>query len=64
VEALSQQLDNYHLFHAVYAELLRMAGRSEEADIANRRALTLTANSAERRLLRTRLRRGALEDGY
>jgi RNA polymerase sigma factor (sigma-70 family) len=64
VEALSQQLDSYHLFHAVYAELLRMAGRSEEADIANRRALTLTANSAERRLLRTRLRRGALEDGY
>ncbi len=45
----------YHLFHAARAELLRRLDRSEEALEANRRALALTDNPAERRLLEERI---------
>ncbi|WP_447008289.1 RNA polymerase sigma factor [Saccharothrix isguenensis] len=45
-------LDRYHLFHAVRADLLRRAGRTEEAADAYRRALDLAGNDAERDLLR------------
>ena len=44
-------LDRYHLFHATRAELLGRIGRLEEADEAYARALALTTNPAERRLL-------------
>ncbi len=55
VEALEPALRGYHLFHATRAELLRRLGRGDEARDADRRALTLTRNPAERRLLEDRL---------
>jgi RNA polymerase sigma factor (sigma-70 family) len=55
VDELEPELDNYYLFHATRAELLRDLGRRPEADQAVRRALKLTNNPAERALLRTRL---------
>lgn len=55
VDGLAGALDDYHLFHATRAELLRALGRTEDARRANLRALELTTNSAERALLRDRL---------
>jgi RNA polymerase sigma factor (sigma-70 family) len=52
---LAEQLDRYHLYHATRAELLRALGRSDEARDADRRALGLTDNPAERALLAARL---------
>jgi RNA polymerase sigma-70 factor (ECF subfamily) len=48
---LGTQLDTYHLYHATRAELLDQVGRGGEADGERRRALELTENTAERRLL-------------
>jgi RNA polymerase sigma factor (sigma-70 family) len=56
IEPLGERLDGYHLFHAARAELLRRLGDPEAARSADRRALSLTSNPAERRLLETRLR--------
>ena len=55
VDALHGDLDRYHLFHATRAELLRELGRAEDARLADRRALELTENPAERTLLQRRL---------
>jgi RNA polymerase sigma factor (sigma-70 family) len=55
VDALGDSLDRYHLLHATRAELLRELGRLSEAQEAGARALTLTANPAERELLEQRL---------
>ncbi|WP_214402386.1 RNA polymerase sigma factor [Pseudonocardia lacus] len=55
VDALSDDLGDYHLFHATRAELLRDLGHADRARAADERALTLTANPAERSLLRQRL---------
>jgi RNA polymerase sigma-70 factor (ECF subfamily) len=55
LEPLADRLDGYHLYHAARAELLRRLGRHEEARTANRRALALTENPSERRLLQARL---------
>ena len=55
VDPLAARLDGYHLFHAARGELLRRLGRLEEAREADRRALSLTDNPAERRLLAARL---------
>jgi RNA polymerase sigma-70 factor (ECF subfamily) len=55
LEQLADALDNYHLFHATRAELLRGLGHPEEARTADQRALQLTANPAERALLLERL---------
>ena len=63
LETLTVPLANYHLFHATRAELLAAVGRDDEAAAANRRALQLTANDAERRLLATRLHRRPMSDG-
>ncbi|RYB94114.1 RNA polymerase sigma factor [Nocardioides oleivorans] len=63
LEPLAVPLDGYHLFHATRAELLSAVGRVDEAAVANRRALELTTNDAERRLLTTRLHRRPLSDG-
>ncbi len=63
VDALADALDGYHLFHATRAELLAGLGRDDEAAEANTRALALTTNTAERRLLTTRLHRHPLTDG-
>jgi RNA polymerase sigma-70 factor (ECF subfamily) len=50
------ELDRYHLWHATRADLLRRCGRSEEADLALRRAAELTDNPGERQLLERRRR--------
>jgi RNA polymerase sigma-70 factor (ECF subfamily) len=57
IEPLAARLDGYHLFHAARGELLRRLDRDEEARRADRRALELTENPAERRLLEERLLR-------
>jgi RNA polymerase sigma-70 factor (ECF subfamily) len=63
VDALAERLEGYHLFHATRAQLLTRLGRNDEAASANARALALTANNAERRLLAIRLHRHPLTDG-
>ena len=63
LDDLAEPLAAYHLFHAARAELLTSVGRHDEARAANRTALALTANDAERRLLTTRLHRHPLQDG-
>ncbi|HYK97663.1 MAG TPA: RNA polymerase sigma factor [Candidatus Acidoferrales bacterium] len=55
VDALAGDLDGYHLFHATRAELLRQLDRPAEARDADRRALALTENPAERALLERRI---------
>lgn len=57
VEALAPALGGYHLSHAVRAHLLRRLGRVAEATESDLRALELTANEAERRLIAARLDR-------
>lgn len=52
---ISEALDDYYLFHAARADLLRREGRLEEAGFAYTRALTLARNGAERAFLRRRL---------
>ncbi len=47
-------LDGYHLFHATRADLLERLGRIDEARAAYDKAIELTANAAERRLLEQR----------
>jgi RNA polymerase sigma-70 factor, ECF subfamily len=49
-------LDGYHLYHSVRADLLRRRGRDSEAALAYERALALTDNRAERDFLERRLR--------
>jgi predicted RNA polymerase sigma factor len=56
LEPLAERLDGYHLFHAARAELLRRLGQADAARTADVRALELTDNPAERRLLEERLR--------
>jgi RNA polymerase sigma-70 factor (ECF subfamily) len=51
----SGALDNYHLFHAAQAELLRRLGDREAATTAYQRALSLTENDAEREYLQRRI---------
>jgi len=55
IEPLAARLEGYHLFHAARGELLRRLGRLDEARAADRQALSLTDNPAERRLLEARL---------
>ena len=55
IERLGTRLEGYHLFHAARGELLRRLGRLDEARAADRQALSLTDNPAERRLLEARL---------
>ena len=45
-------LDNYHLFHASRADLLRRLGRHSEAETAYERAAALAPTDAEREFLR------------
>jgi RNA polymerase sigma-70 factor, ECF subfamily len=49
-------LDGYHLYHSVRADLLRRRGRDSEAALAYERALDLTDNRAKRDFLERRLR--------
>jgi RNA polymerase sigma-70 factor (ECF subfamily) len=55
LQPLADRLDGYHLFHAARGELLRRAGDPDGARRANLRALELTSNPAERRLIEERL---------
>ncbi len=55
IDPLRARLENYHLFHAARGELLRRLDRPDEAHLANTRALELTDNPAEQRLLQERL---------
>jgi RNA polymerase sigma factor (sigma-70 family) len=55
LEALADQLDRYHLYHATRAELLRALGHPYQARTADQRALELTANPAEQALLQERI---------
>ena len=55
LEPLDERLASYHLFHAARGELLQRTGDHVAAAEANRRALALTDNPAERRLLEARL---------
>lgn len=50
----SLELDRYHLFHAVRADLLSRLGRYEEAAAAYDTAIARTQNTPERRLLERR----------
>lgn len=55
VDMLAGALGRYHLLHATRADLLRALGRTPEAKEADLRAIALTANPAERELLRERI---------
>lgn len=57
VEHLEREgaLSTYQYLFAIKAELLRQLGRADEAVVADRRALELTANDAERAILLARL---------
>jgi RNA polymerase sigma-70 factor (ECF subfamily) len=55
MEPLADELERYHLFHAARADLLRRSGRSNEAELAYRRALDLATNPVERKYLQRRL---------
>ena len=48
-------LDDYHLFHAARADLLRRLGEREDARASYERALELTTSSVERSFLERRL---------
>jgi RNA polymerase sigma-70 factor (ECF subfamily) len=63
IEALAVALDGYALFHAIRADLLRDTGEHDAARFALERAVTLTANPAEQRLLRRRLSNRPLRPG-
>jgi RNA polymerase sigma-70 factor, ECF subfamily len=60
VDALESSLEDYHLWHATRADLLRRLGRKAEAAVAYQRALELAENAVERRFLTRRL--AALSD--
>jgi RNA polymerase sigma-70 factor, ECF subfamily len=49
-------LDGYHLFHAIRADLLRRLGRDPEAALAYDAAIALAGNAAERAFLEERRR--------
>ena len=53
--ASSGKLNNYYLFHAARADLLRRLGRNDEAREAYSRALELTNNQVEQQYMRRRL---------
>ena len=56
LEPLTDRLGGYHLLHAARGEMLRRLGRTDEARAADTRALELTDNPAEQRLLEKRIR--------
>ncbi len=55
VDRLAGELDEYHLFHATRADLLRRLDRFDEAATSYRRALELATNERERAFLARRL---------
>jgi RNA polymerase sigma-70 factor (ECF subfamily) len=59
MDALTAELDSYHLLHAARADLLRRAGSLTEAAQSYERALALVTNDSERRFLKRRLSESA-----
>ncbi len=59
--AATGALEDYHLLHAVRADLLRRIGSVDEAAKSYTRALALVTNQSERRYLERRLREVQLE---
>jgi RNA polymerase sigma factor (sigma-70 family) len=55
LDTLAGVLDRYHLYHATRADLSRELGHPDQARAADRRALELTANPAERAVLEQRI---------
>ena len=55
------ELESYHLYHAIRADLLRRLGRNREASLAYEAAIARTGNSAEQAFLRHR--RGTVTGG-
>src|SRR5579872_170976 len=55
IDTLSDDLHNYHLFHAARADLLRRSGSLDQAAQSYKRALELVTNDSERRFLERRL---------
>jgi RNA polymerase sigma-70 factor (ECF subfamily) len=55
LDQLATDLDNYHLFHAARADLLRRIGDTQTAAQSYTRALALVTNDSERRFLERRL---------
>jgi RNA polymerase sigma-70 factor (ECF subfamily) len=55
LEPLTTELDGYVHFHMTRSELLRRAGRADEARAGAERALELATNDAERALLNERI---------
>ena len=55
LDELAGSLGDYYLYHAGRGELLRELGQPDEASAADRRALELTSNPAERGVLQQRL---------
>jgi RNA polymerase sigma-70 factor (ECF subfamily) len=51
----SGALEQYHLFYAARADILRRMGRQKEAARAYREALRLATNQVEQEFLRQRL---------
>jgi len=56
VDGLERDLDGYHVFHSVRADLLRRLGRDAEARRAYDAAIARTDNAAERAFLQCRRR--------
>ncbi len=55
IDALQDELQNYYLFHAARADILRRMGRTSEARRAYERALALTSNAVEQDFLKRRI---------
>jgi RNA polymerase sigma-70 factor, ECF subfamily len=55
IDALGDELAEYHLWHAARADLLRRLGRTDDAREAYRLALAHVGSEPERRFLRARL---------
>ncbi len=49
------QLDRYHLYHAIRADLLRRLGRSADAAVAYEQAMACSQNAAERDFLQMQI---------
>ncbi len=64
LEPLDDALASYGPYHAARGELLRRAGRIDEAIDASSRALELATNAAERRLLERRIEETRREHGH
>lgn len=55
LDAIADQLAGFHLWHAVRAHVLRGLGHERQAEAEDIRALELTANRAEQRVIMARL---------